>query len=727
MDRADKVGAVAVMKNILFLIIFSLFSAVSVPGSAADSQTAPWVKTDYTEVRLISAVTSVGENKQIPLGLHFKLKDGWKIYWRSPGDAGFPPRLNWNGSTNLDKAAIQWPAPKRFSVLGFDTQGYKDEVVFPLQATLIQPGNELNAQMKLDYLACKEICIPYQTQLSLSLPSGPAKTSVHAHLINRFQALVPGDGKGLGIKIKNAFVKHSNTKPILLVSASSTLPFQSPDLFVEGSRDIQFGKPRISQSKSNTEAEFEVPIYGLKNFKGGLDALIKEPITVTLIDKTRGLEKRLNITKGPPSQANTPDTSNSFWQIILFALLGGLILNLMPCVLPVLSIKLLGVVSHGGKDAKHVRLSFIASAAGIIFTFLIIAAGLLLLKTAGMSIGWGIQFQHPWFLILMAVIVTFFACNLWGFYEISLPQWIANAGSHHGQAQGLGGHFSTGMLATLLATPCSAPFLGTAIGFALSQGALEIWIIFTALGVGLALPYLLIAVAPSLATRLPRPGAWMIYLRKILGFALLATAIWLLTVLQALIDTTATLISAAFLAAIIAILYIQRRQKSESALTSWKAVAVMTLFTFAAPLWLAKAPDSLSNQNKDLGDWVEFDENRIHKLVSQGMTVFVDVTADWCITCQVNKKLVLDSQSVSAYFSNKNVIKMRADWTRPSETIAKYLSKFGRYGIPFNIVYGPDKPTGVTLPELLTDASVINALEQAGGIASTSATASRKN
>jgi len=705
-----------VMKNISFLIIFTLFSTLAAPGNAADSQASPWIKTDYTEVRLISAVTRVGKQKRIPLGLHFKLKDGWKIYWRSPGDAGFPPRLKWQGSSNLAETRIQWPAPKRFSVLGFDTQGYKDEVVLPLQTTLVEPGKPIDAQLKLDYLACKEICIPYQTKLSLSVPAGPSNASVHAHLINRFQAQVPGDGQGLGIKINSVFVDQLKSKPTLLVSASATTPFQSPDLFVEGSRDIQFGKPRISQSKSNTEAHFEVPIFGLKHIQGGPEKLLEKPITLTLVDKTRGLEERRSISK---------KLSSLTWKIIFFALLGGLILNLMPCVLPVLSIKLLGVVNHGGKDTNDVRLSFIASAAGIIFSFLMIAAGLLLLKTFGMSIGWGIQFQHPWFLILMAVIVTLFACNLWGFFEISLPRWIAEVSSHQGQIHGLGGHFSAGMLATLLATPCSAPFLGTAVGFALSRGALEIWIIFTALGIGLALPYLLIAAAPSLATRLPRPGAWMIVLRKILGFALAATAIWLLTVLFALIGLTATLVCAALLLAVTVILFIQHRQTSQTRATPWKAVAAMTALAFAAPLWMAKTPIASTSQSNDLGDWVAFDENKIHKLVGQGKTVFVDVTADWCITCQVNKKLVLDSQSVNALFSNKNVIRMRADWTRPSETIAQYLSKFGRYGIPFNVVYGPEKPTGVTLPEILTNKSVISALKQAGNHDDTPATVSR--
>ena len=717
------------MNKFLFLVAFATLGFVSTPSHAIDSPASAWVKTDYTEVRLISAVTNVGEQKQIPLGLHFKLKEGWKIYWRSPGDAGFPPRLNWSGSTNLATANIQWPVPKRFSILGFDTQGYKDEVVFPLRVTLLKSGEALSAKAKIDYLACKEICIPYRTKLSLALPAGPSNTSAYAHLINRFQVLVPGEGKGLGLKIKKASVTNLQGKPALIVVASSITPFKAPDLFVEGSRDLQFGKPRIVLNNANTETIFTVPIYGLKDLKGGPKSFVNSPVTLTLIDKKRSIEKRLKVTtdSGPAKSHN--DTSESIWQIILFALLGGLILNLMPCVLPVLSIKLLDAVSHGGGNSKDVRLSFIASAAGIIFSFLVIAAGLLLLKSAGMSIGWGIQFQYPWFLIMMTVVVTLFACNLWGFFKISLPRWIADAGSHTGQVQGLGGHFSTGMLATLLATPCSAPFLGTAIGFALSHGATEIWIIFTALGFGLALPYFLIAMAPGLASRLPRPGNWMVTLRKILGFALAATTIWLLSVLNSLIGNVATNICAVLLLVIMLILYYHHRLnpkiKRRITPTGWKAIVAVSILTFVGPLWFAQTPDVSASGRNYTGNWVRFDEKKIHHFVSVGKTVFVDVTADWCITCQVNKKLVLNSETVNTQLSNDNIIRMKADWTRPNKSIAQYLAKFGRYGIPFNVVYGPSAPSGITLPELLTKTVVLDALQQARQKTSSPATASR--
>ncbi len=637
-------------------------------ASQLSSQASPWSNTDFTQARLIAAVTAVGDQSEIPLGLHFKMQKGWKIYWRSPGDAGFPPRLDWSQSKNLAAADMSWPAPERFSILGFDTQGYKTEVVFPIKAKLTKSGEALDIKAKLNYLACKEICIPYQTKLSLLIPPGPIGASPLSHLINRYQAQVPGDGTALGLKVQSAGVTDIETKPKLVIKATANQKFNKPDMFVEGPREIQFGKPQANISEQGNQVTFHFPIFGAKDLPGGPTALFDQLLTVTLVDGNRSAENKL---RSEALQFDSPSSiviDHSIWQIIFFALVGGLILNLMPCVLPVLSIKLLGVVKHGGRETNVVRLSFIASAVGIIFSFALIAAGLLILKTTGMSIGWGIQFQQPWFLITMAIVVTLFACNLWGFFEISLPRWVADAGEHASHVHGLGGHFLTGMLATLLATPCSAPFLGTAVGFALSRGALEIWAIFIALGIGLALPYLVIAIVPSFATRLPRPGRWMVVLRQVLGFALAATAIWLLSVLDALIGRTATALCALFLSAITLILYLRYRREPILKKQAWPAIAVFAVLAFIGPIWFAdKSAPSIQASQQDI--WKPFDEAAINRFVSQGKIVFVDVTADWCITCQVNKTLVLDTKSIQDQFANHSVIAMKADWTRPNDKI----------------------------------------------------------
>jgi suppressor for copper-sensitivity B len=410
--------------------------------------------------------------------------------------------------------------------------------------------------------------------------------------------------------------------------------------------------------------------------------------------------------------------------VLGLALLGGLILNLMPCVLPVLSLKLLGVVGHGGGEARTVRASFLASAAGVIFAFLVLAGGLAAVKAAGVAVGWGIQFQQPMFLAAMLLLLTLFACNLWGWYEIRLPGWLGDFAAQgaargsgaghdrgHGMAHGMLSHFATGAFATLLATPCSAPFLGTAVGFALAGTMTDLFAVFTALGVGLALPYLLVAAVPGIATVLPRPGRWMVTLRQVLGLALAATAVWLLTVLAAQVGTWAAILAGLLLAAIGGALWL-RRHRAGVERPARLAVVVAGL---ALILLVGAPPEIATVRAPQDRAWATFDEAAIAGLVGEGRIVFVDVTADWCITCQVNKKLVLDDPEIAARLGEAGIVAMQADWTRPDEAIARYLASFGRYGIPFNAVYGPGAPQGVVLPELLSGDAVLAALARAAG------------
>ncbi len=690
-------------------------SAQMQPG-AGERGVSQWSITDYSRVRLLAAVEAVGEGEQVILGLQFILKKDWKIYWRSPGDAGFPPQLDWTGSENLKEAKVFWPAPERFSVIGFETLGYKDEVVLPITATIVDPGLPLRMRLQVNYLACAEICIPYDADFSLDLPPGPAKPSAFVHAINRFSAKVPGDGSAQGLTIARAgSADNGNT---LRVVAESTLPFVSPDLFVEGPDTLAFGPPRVRLENGDRRTVMDVEVFRTGNDR---TQLAGEELVLTLIDGRRSAERKLKAA----ATINTRPVGGevSIYLILVLAVVGGLILNLMPCVLPVLSIKLLGIVGHGGGEARTVRFSFMASAAGILAAFMVLAAALVGLKASGAAIGWGIQFQQPWFLVAMALVVILFACNLWGFFEVRLPYGLADIGERAGRGRGLGGHFLSGAFATLLATPCSAPFLGTAIGFALARGTGEIFSVFAALGIGLALPYLTVAAWPGLATRLPRPGPWMMKLRRVLGFALALTAVWLLTVLDGQTGSTVAMVTGIILAAIIAFLYLASRGKGRFGRVWTSAVAALAVAAFLPPSVLRPdAPAQVVQAAEAGGIWVPFDQAAIPRLVGEGKTVFVDVTADWCITCQVNKAFVLEKGDVLDRLMGDKVVAMQADWTRPDESISRYLASFGRYGIPFNVVYGPGTPQGKPLPELLTQGAVVQALDQA---ASTAALSSR--
>jgi suppressor for copper-sensitivity B len=393
------------------------------------------------------------------------------------------------------------------------------------------------------------------------------------------------------------------------------------------------------------------------------------------------------------------------------ALMGGLILNLMPCVLPVLSLKILALIGHGGGDKKEIRSGFLATAAGIVVSFLALAAMTSVVKLAGSAVGWGVQFQQPLFLGIMIALITLFAANLFGWFEIPLPQFLADIGANSGQGGGWVGHFATGAFATLLATPCSAPFLGTAVGFALAHGTLEIFSIFLLLGLGMAMPYLAVAAWPQLAQKLPRPGGWMITARKVLGLALLATGLWLLSVLAIVIGLRVGVAMAAVMGLALVLLALAHRIPA----LPKGLVMVATVAAAIGLSMLGEAPAAEDKKAIAKGLWKPFDQAAMAAEVAAGHTVFVDVTAEWCLTCQVNKQAVVYRGDVAKRLKAPGIIAMQADWTRPDETIANYLASFGRYGIPFDAVYGPGAPNGVVLPELLTEDAVLQALDQASG------------
>jgi suppressor for copper-sensitivity B len=541
--------------------------------------------------------------------------------------------------------------------------------------------------------------------------------SGYAALIDGYRDLVPGDGKSAGLSIEWTVLTGSLEAPVLEVTARSQKPFRSPDLLVEGPRSFFFEKPEVSLSDGGRAAVLRL---ATRTAEGAQSVIEGKRLTLTLIDGRRGMERE--IVARFPGGVGAVTTGRALAIILGLALLGGVILNLMPCVLPVLSIKLLSVVKQGGRDRRDVRASFLASAAGIVVSFLALAAAAVALKSLGLTVGWGIQFQQPLFLAVMALVVTLFACNLFGIFEIVLPARLQAIVGGTGQGSGghsLAGHFMTGAFATLLATPCSAPFLGTALGFALARGAQEIFLIFTVLGLGLALPYLTVAAAPSLATRLPKPGAWMVTLRRILGLALAATALWLLSVLAVQVGLLAAVLTGALLAGLGLVLWLGRAASRQRilvpALAAGLAVAAIGLPAGVGSQGAGATAAARGAAQEDAEAWAPLDTLQISRSIAENKVVFVDVTADWCITCKVNKTLVLDDDVVGELLAADGVVRMRGDWTLPNQNISGYLESFGRYGIPFNAVYGPGAPEGILLPELLSVDAVTEALARAAG------------
>jgi len=689
---------VPTMKRLAALAFVLSGLALATPSAAQDAQSAQggWTKAGPVEARLVSSVRATGDLAALPLGLELRMEPGWKTYWRSPGDAGFAPRLDWSGSANLKDTALSYPAPHRFSVLGFETAGYDGEVLLPIRAVPAEPGRPVDLALTADLLVCSEICVPETVKLALSLPAGPAEPGDSANDIARAQSLVPRAGNGL-LTVETVRGKGA----VLEIDAVAAEGFVSPDVFVETDPPLSFSAPKAAYSDTDRRVRLTVvasdPPQGLE--------LAGRAVTLTLVDGAKSVEAPMTVVAGGGGSAAA---GGSLWAMLGVALLGGLILNLMPCVLPVLSLKLLSVVKQGGRAPRAVRAGFLASAAGILTSFLVMAAALIAVKAAGGAVGWGIQFQQPLFLVFMVVLVTLFSANLWGLFEVPLPRALAD----RLEGDGLAGPFATGAFATLLATPCSAPFLGTAVGFALANGPGEILAVFTALGVGLASPYLLVAAWPRLAALLPRPGRWMARLRVVMGFALALTALWLLSVLMVQIGEVAAASVGLLMAGLVAALWVGRRLAGSGRWAGPALAGGLAVAAFAMPVVVGPSAGA-APVAETAARWVPFAEEAIREHVAAGRTVFVDVTADWCITCQANKKLVLNRGAVAQRFDDPALIAMRADWTRPDPAIARFLADHGRYGIPFNIVYGPGAPQGVPLPELLGETAVIAALDRA--------------
>lgn len=420
------------------------------------------------------------------------------------------------------------------------------------------------------------------------------------------------------------------------------------------------------------------------------------------------------------------------------ALLGGLILNGMPCVLPIVSLKLFGFAQASGKPRREIVGGALMTTLGILVSFWALAGATLLARSAGQAVGWGIQFQNPVFVTFLALVLTLFSLNVWGLFEINLPHALANrlgghthsaheghshshsahAANHQaGGGAGYTGHFFSGVFATLMATPCSAPFLGTAVGFALSQPATTIVFVFTAVGIGLATPYLLLAAMPRATRLLPRPGEWMATLRGVMGFLIAGTTIWLLYVLAAQMDSARLAFLEVGLLTLALFIWLQSRSRKTGLRVFGRAGAV------AAAVLVLLLANGATAQSRDPGaaaggvqvlDWVPWDPVQAETLAAEGRLVFVDVTADWCATCKVNERLVLETDETAELFDRYEVVAMKADWTNRNDDIARYLASFGRYGIPFYALYRPGQQPHV-FSELLRSGRLEEAIRSSAG------------
>ncbi|WP_421283429.1 protein-disulfide reductase DsbD family protein [Aeromonas veronii] len=652
-------------------------------GLASDTGWLTSPQNDHARIRL-QADRSTADQTRILLDV--ELESGWKTYWHSPGEGGIAPQILWDEP--VGDFQWHWPVPRHFEVAGLSTQGYQGEVRFPLSLNY-PAGQPLKGTLRLS--TCSNICILTDFPFTLAV-DGAAPVDFDfawAKAMSTLPQQLPAETRvELGYQ-------HNQ----LQLRAERAEGWQSPALFIDALEGAEFGKPALEVEGNTLIAR--VPVSD--GWQGDAPDLRGQSLGLLLTSGEQAWQGKGTI--GAPLAL--PNQSHSLFWLLGAALLGGLILNLMPCVLPVLALKLGSVLQHQKREQGAVRKQFLAASAGIIASFWVLAAMSSLLRATQGAVGWGIQFQSAGFIGLMVLVTLLFCANLLGLFEIRLPSALSTRLATSG-GNGLGGHFLQGSFATLLATPCSAPFLGTAVAFALAAPLGQLWLIFTALGIGMSLPWLLVAALPRLALWLPKPGSWMNHLRILLGLMMLGSSLWLTSLLDNHLGSYATgwLMVAMLLALLIGIIW----RYGMRGFTLAIALAAL----IGSPLLLSGAFSAQGSANVDKVVWQPLSERAITDALAQNKRVFIDVTADWCVTCKANKYNVLLRDEVQQALSAPDVVALRGDWSKPSDAIAAFLRKRGAAAVPFNQIYGPELPQGATLSPLLDKDDLLTTLHKAG-------------
>lgn len=687
------------------LLALLAFSLASTWTHAADT-----AKTEHVTARLLTDTRSVEPGSTITIGLHKVIKSGWHTYWRNSGDAGTPTSIAWTLPQGARADEILWPAPKRFMVGPVANYGYENEVTLLTQIKVpetLRAGDPFAIKAVVDWLVCEEICIPEQVTLDLSLPvvAKGFSTGISVREIEAARSRLP---------LENAWPFTATVKNdrIELVAASADISAAK----IKGAHFFALDWGAITHAADQTyRAEDGMLALTLEPYERKIPQTLRG---VLVVDETNGrkttqtayaVEAPLTGTLVAQGSGTLPTINLA--TALLFALLGGIILNLMPCVFPVLSIKVLSLLNHSRMGYRQRHFHGLAYTAGVLTCFFVFAAIVLAFKAGGAELGWGFQFQSPLFVLLLAYLMFVVGLSQSGF--ITFGGSLSRLGAYGGN-DGYGMSFLAGGLAAVVATPCTAPFMGAALGFAISQPAPVLLAIFLALGLGLALPYLLLCYWPALLRFLPRPGPWMERLKQALAFPMYATAIWLVWVLaqQAGADAVAAALGGMLLIAFGIWLSTTSGKKLRAVNLSFAAGSLIA--AFAIGIYFTKdaaAPDQTATAAN--ARYESFTPTRLEELRAQNRPVFVNLTAAWCITCLVNERVALERTNVISAFEAANVAYLKGDWTHRDPAITAMLAKFGRNGVPLYVFY-PAGSTAqpVVLPQILTPEIVLREIGQ---------------
>ncbi len=699
-----------------------LFTALALllTGLAGAQALVPKQPKDLVRASLVAESTAVAPGTTVTVGIRMAMKPGWHVYWRNPGDSGLPPEMAWDLPQGVSVGTVAWPAPERLPVQTLMNYGYEGAVTLlvPVSVPTTYSDASLRLAGKLSYLVCEEICIPGSADLDLSLPvtaAGAMPDPANADVFAEARAALPEPSPW-----PSHLTRDGDTLVLSLDRAGL-----APDAIREAAF-FPYGETVLDNAAAQA---LTVDASGLHlALKPGDAARPPADLPGVLTFSEGGTRRAFAIGEPPPAAgavvpseaAPTPmpvaDEALTLWSAAGLALLGGLILNLMPCVFPVLSIKVLGLAKQAGQSATRVRLHGLAYTAGVLASFLALAGLLMALKAGGATIGWGFQLQSP---IVVAVLAYgLFAMGLSLSGVVHVGGGIAGLGDGLTRRAGYQGSFFTGVLATLVATPCTAPFMGAAVGFALTQPPALSLIVFASLGLGLALPFLALTLFPAALRLMPRPGAWMDTLKGVLAFPVYATVAWLVWVLAQQVGPNGLLAGLAGLVLVGFAAWAWERARSAG---GWggglaRGTALAALVATAGLVAVLDGDRAVAGGTPTAQGIEPFTQARLDALRGEGRTVFVDMTAAWCITCQVNERTALSRDAVRAAFRANDVVVLRGDWTNQNPEITALLERHGRSGVPLYLLYRGRAEARV-LPQILTEGIVLAAIGTRAGLA----------
>ena len=675
----------------------------------------PGPETPRVTVELVSEVAAIAPGQTFWLALHQRIAPGWHTYWMNPGDSGEAPRIEWSLPPGFTVGEFAWPLPDRIPVGSAMTYGYSESVVLPIPVTPpadLEPGTRVRLKGQASWLVCEKICIPEEAPIALTLPvvrGTPALDTRGSTLIAAARRSIPTQSPW------RAWFA-STTQDV-------TFTIDAPGLVADRISEVWFYPARWGAIDLAAPQRVRVGTSGIKIdvARGPLTEAAAAPIegVLALVERLDGETVRHGfLLTAPPSGPGAAKSTSpaSLLSALGLALAGGLVLNLMPCVLPVLSIKALGLVQLAGGRAGTLARHGFAYTAGVLVSFAIVAGALIALRATGERLGWGFQLQSPAFVTLLAWLFFTMALSLSG--AIVVSGRFAGVGQTLAARPGLIGSFATGALATVAATPCTAPFMGAAIGFALAQPWPTALLVFGALGLGLALPYLALTLVPAWSRLLPQPGPWMTRLKQLLAFPLYASAAWLVWVVS---QQTGPHGVGAALAGVVLIGFASWLHQSLGGVRAlWRraaTVAVMAVLPVLVVGMVALAPVAGARSPAPAADglgWEPFTPERLAAARASGKPVFVNFTAAWCVTCLVNERVALRSSAVADAFAKKDVVALKADWTTRDPMIGRILGSLGRSGVPLYALYPPGSPgeAPTLLPQILTEGAVIAAIDK---------------